>query len=191
MHKKKLPKIFYFIDKILASEIKGINKEIAIILRNYNKNYNIDEVNEIKNIIKKNKNKFYLANDIKMALKLNLDGVYLPAFNKNIKLNIYSKRKNFNVIGSAHNLKEIKIKETQGCELIFLAPVFKVNKKSRYLGILEFNKISNLTKTKIVALGGINDVNLKKLNLLKIYGFASISWIKKNRPKINLGRFKF
>jgi len=191
MHKNKLPKIFYFIDKIVASEIKGINKEIAIILRNYNKNYNIDEVNEIKNISKKNKNKFYLANDIKMALKLNLDGVYLPAFNKNIKLNIYSKRKNFNVIGSAHDLKEIKIKEAQGCELIFLAPIFKVNKKSRYLGILEFNKISNFTKTKIIALGGINDVNLKKLNLLKIYGFASISWIKKNRPKINLGRFKF
>ena len=35
-----------------------------------------------KNVLKKKGNKFYLANDFKLALKLGLDGVYLPSFNK-------------------------------------------------------------------------------------------------------------
>ena len=32
------------------------------------------------------------------------------------KINSYSKKKNFLIIGSAHNLKEIKTKEKQGIE---------------------------------------------------------------------------
>jgi hypothetical protein len=41
-----------------------------------------------------------------------------------------------------------------------------------------------------VALGGINKKNLKKLNLLNIYGYAGISLfnLKKKRPPVNEGR---
>jgi len=53
---------------------------------------------------------------------------------------------------------------------------------------VRFNLISNNSKNKIIALGGINKYNYKKLKLTKSNGLASISWIKKNRPK-NLGRF--
>ena len=31
-----------------------------------------------------------------------------------------------------------------------------------------------------IALGGINENNYKKLKLIKVVGFAGISWIKKN-----------
>ena len=59
-----------------------------------------------------------------MAVNLNLDGAYLPSFNKKIISNIFSKRKNFLVLGSAHNIQEIIIKQKQGCKLIFLALQF-------------------------------------------------------------------
>ena len=89
----------------------------------------------------------------------------------------------FKIIGSAHNINEIKIKEKQNCEYIFLSPLFKTNKHKYYLDIVKFNLISNATKRKIVCLGGINSNNLKKINLTKSKGIASISWIKKKRPK--------
>ena len=54
--------------------------------------------------------KFYLANNVKLALKLKLDGAYIPSFNKDIKHLSYSFPKKFIIIGSAHNNKEIKIK---------------------------------------------------------------------------------
>ena len=44
-------------------------------------------------------------------------------------------------------------------------------------------------KKKIICLGGINSKNLKKINLTKSVGVASISWIKKNGLNKNLGRF--
>ena len=86
------------------------------------------------------------------------------------------------MLGSAHNNKEIKLKERQLVEIIFLSSVFKKNKN--YLGINKFKLLSRLTNNKIIALGGVSNKNLKKLNLLNCFGFAGISFFeKKKAPK--------
>ena len=64
-----------------------------------------------KRYCKKKSVKFYLSNDIRLAIKLNLDGAYIPSFNKSFKHLSYSFKKEFKIVGSAHNLREIKIKE--------------------------------------------------------------------------------
>jgi len=117
-----------------------------------------------------------------VALKLGLDGVYLPSFNNDLKHLNYPKRKNFLILGSAHNYKEIKKKELQKVDIIFIASLF--NKKKTYLGLNKFKILSKLTNKKIVALGGINKKNLKILNLLRVYGYSGISLFdqKKTAP---------
>ena len=93
-----------------------------------------------------------------------------------------SKRKKFLLIGSAHNNKEIKIKEKQGVSVLFLSSIFKKNKN--YLGLNKFKLLTNLTNKKIIALGGVSNENLKKLSLVKCEGFAGISFFqKKTAPK--------
>ena len=178
-----ISKIYYFIDEFDRDEIQKLNKNIVLIYRNYKENYNLKLIKKIRNFCIKQKREFYLSNNIKLALKLDLDGVYLPSFNKlcNYK-NLHSKKK-FKIIGSAHNLHEIKIKEKQGCSSIFISPIFKTKKSNYFLNIIKFNIIANNTKKKIVALGGINSSNYKKIKLTKSTALASISWIKKNRPK--------
>jgi len=183
-------KIYHFIDDFKEKDIEYLPKNIALIYRNYEKKPSKILITKIRNYCKSKKIKFYLSNNYKMAINLNLDGVYLPSFNKEIKFNIFSRRKNFLVLGSAHNSQEIIIKQMQGCKLIFLAPIFKVNKKKHFLGISKFNQLSFNRKIKFIALGGINNSNIKKINLLNCYGFAGISWIKKNglrklRPFLN------
>ena len=123
-----------------------------------------------------------MSNNFKVALKLGLDGVYLPSFNNDLKHLNYPKRKNFLILGSAHNYKEIKKKELQKVDIIFIASLF--NKKKTYLGLNKFKILSKLTNKKIVALGGINEKNLKILNLLKVYGYSGISLFdqKKTAP---------
>ena len=89
----QLPKIFCFIKDYNENYIKRLNKNIAIIYRNYNKNLNKIEIKKIKKICEKNRRKFYLANNIKVALELDLDGVYIPSFNKQINVNCYNRKK--------------------------------------------------------------------------------------------------
>ena len=181
--KHSFPKIYHFIDDFKEKDIEYLPRNIALIYRNYEKKPSKLLITKIKNYCKKRKIKFYLANNYKMAINLDLDGVYLPSFNKQIISNIFYKRKNFLILGSAHNIQEIIIKQKQGCKLIFLAPVFKVNKRNYFLGINNFNKLSINKKINFIALGGINNLNIKKINLLNCYGFAGISWIKKNGPR--------
>ena len=80
------------------------------------------------------------------------------------------------IVGSAHNLKEIRTKEIQNVTKIFLSSLFKKNKN--FLGINKFKLVSKLTKKKIVVLGGISKENIKKLSLLKKSEFAGISYFE-------------
>jgi len=168
---------YYFINKFDTNNIDKQDKQTAIIFRNYSSNPT-DQllILKIKRYCKKKSIKFYLSNDFKLAIKLDLDGVYIPAFNTSFKHLSYSIKKNFKIIGSAHNLKEIKEKENQNVEKIFLSSLFKRNKN--YLGMNKFRLLSNLTKRRVVVLGGVSKVNLKKLKLLNQLEFAGISYFE-------------
>ena len=153
-------KKYYFINKFETNNIDKQDKQTAIIYRNYSSEIiNEEIIIKIKRYCKKKGIKFYLSNNIKLAVRLSLDGAYLPSFNKETKHLSYSIPKNFLIIGSAHNYKEIRIKEKQGVKIIFLSSLFKKNKN--YLGINKFKLISKFTKKDIIALGGISKDNLK------------------------------
>ncbi len=168
---------YYFINKFDTNTIDKQDKLTTIIYRNYSTK-TLDEklIIKIKKHCKKRSIKFYLSNNIRLAIKLDLDGVYIPAFNKSFKHLAFSFKKTFKIIGSAHNLKEIRTKENQKVEKIFLSSLFKKNKN--FLGINKFKLLSNLTKTEIVVLGGISNKNKKKLYLLKLTEFAGISYFQ-------------
>ena len=170
------PNKYYFISEFDTKNIDKLDKNTGIIFRNYNSEINLKSIIGLKNFCNKNGHKFFLSNNIKLSLKLKLDGVYIPSFNKDTKHLAYSFTKNFIILGSAHNNKEIKIKEKQGVNLIFLSSIFKKNKN--YLGINRFKLLSKLTNKKIIALGGISNFNLKKLKLTCCYGFAGISFFR-------------
>jgi len=183
----KLPKIFYFIDEFNKDHIRKLDKKIAIIYRNYSEKYDEKKILKLKIFCKQNKLKLYLANNIAITNKLNLDGVYLPSFNKDLSA-INLKNKKIKVVGSAHNLKEINQKKKQGAQLIFLSPVFKSKKSKNHLGVSKFNLLTKHAKCLTVALGGINSNNIKKINILNCHGIASISFIKKY-GNVNKGNF--
>ena len=177
---KKIPFVYYFIDEYNIEELTNLDKNINLIYRNY-KNLDKDVIESINKFSKINKRNFYLSNNIKLALKLGLKGVYIPSFNKNINFaSKYVLPNNFEIIGSAHNISEIRVKKLQGCSKIFLSPIFETAKYKNFLSIIKFNLITLTQNLDFIALGGINTNNYKKLKLTKTVGFASISWIKKN-----------
>ena len=168
---------YYFINKFDTNNIDKLDKLTTIIYRNYSSKIQ-DEVLilKLKQYCKKKGIKFYLSNNIKLAIKLNLDGAYIPSFNKSFKHLAFSYKKNFEIIGSAHNLKEIRSKEYQKVSRIFLSSLFKKNKN--FLGINRFRNLKKLTTKEVVALGGITVDNKRKLCLLNQSEFAGISYFE-------------
>ena len=178
MHNKTLNR-YYFIKKFDQSHIDKQDKKVIIIFRNYDQSVDKKLILTIKNYCKKRGNKFLISNNVKLAIELNLDGVYIPSFNKDKKHLSYSVRKNFIILGSAHNIYEIRSKELQNVNVIFLSSIFKKNKN--YLGINKFKSLSLLSNKPFVALGGISKDNLKKLALINCYGFAGISFFEQKK----------
>ena len=168
---------YYFINNFDTNNIDRQDKQTTIIYRNYSSE-KIDpfRILKFKNYCKKKGLKFYLSNDIQLSIKLDLDGAYIPSFNKSTKHLAYSLKKKFKIVGSAHNLKEIRMKERQNVNKIFLSSLFKKN--NNYLGINKFKSLTKLTKKDTVALGGISKNNLKKLLIFKQSEFAGISYFE-------------
>ena len=175
MHKNLLIK-YYFIEKFEKSNIDLQTKNTTIIYRNYEKKYNIRELIDLKNYCRKKSLKLLLSNNIKLSIKLDLDGAYIPSFNKDYLHLSYFLKKNFMLLGSAHNLKEFRIKEKQKVSEIFLSSLFKKN--NNYLGINKFKIMSNYTNISIIALGGISKQNIKLIKLTRATGFAGISYFR-------------
>ena len=82
-------------------------------------------------------------------------------------------------MGSAHNLKEIRVKEKQKVRIIFISSIFKENQN--FLGLNKFKLISNLSRMKIIALGGISKNNKKLVKLTKSIGYAGISYFENKK----------
>ena len=168
---------YYFINKFDTKNIDKQTLNTGIIYRNYDSEDSLKTIIKLKNYCKKRGNKFFLSNNVKLAINLDLDGAYIPSFNKSLNHLSFSKSKKFLFLGSAHSHKEIKIKEIQGVNVLFLSSIFKKNKN--YLGLNKFKLLSNLTNKKVIALGGITSKNLKKLSLVNCKGFAGISIFQK------------
>ena len=105
----------------------------------------------------------------------------LTTCNKINAINVASAVTNSDIL--LNNVAEKKVKEKQNCEEIFLSPIFKTEKYKNYLDTIKFNILANKTKRNVIALGGVNLNNLKKIYSTRSIGVASISWIKKNGLK--------
>jgi thiamine-phosphate pyrophosphorylase len=160
---------------------------IGIIYRNYDAKKRDKELIKIAKACKLNRKKLFVSNDLKLAIKVKADGIYIPSFNKTKNFSNLEKR-NITIIGSAHNQKEVKKKISQNCSKIFLSPVFHVNKSKTFLGLHKFNYVSHGNNANFLALGGISENNINKLKLLNIVGFGGIRIFKK-KTGLFRGRF--
>ena len=182
----KKNKYFLLIESIKDIDLKNIKirNKFSIIYRNNKKVDYLNDLVEFRRKCKLKAIKFYIANNNRLATSLNSDGIYLSSYNKSLNSLNY-KKLNYEIIGSAHDYKEILLKKKQGCTFILLSKLFVVNyaKTSPVLGILKFNNFLKISK-KIIPLGGINIKNLNYLRNVQCKGFAILSEVKKKPAKI-------
>ena len=150
---------------------------------------------KIKVFCKKNKVKFLINDDPSLALKLGADGCHLGQKDMDIKdaKKIIGKK----IIGvTCHNSLSLAKKaiSANASYLAFGAFYSSKTKKTKYTANIKIlNKIKKISKTPVVAIGGINSENYKKL-LLNNANFLAISgyiWNnKKYKPLEALERLK-
>ena len=179
-------KYFLIIESIKDIDLKKIKKRNKFVIIYRNHKYSEEKVAlfKFRNYCKLKSIKFFVSNNLKLANELSSDGIYLSSYNNTFK-QLSKKKFNFSIIGSAHSKKEIFNKIKQGCEVILFSKLFPVNynNEAPTLGVIKFNNLLAHNK-KLIPLGGINQINLKKLNMISCKGFAMMSEIKKKPANI-------
>jgi thiamine-phosphate pyrophosphorylase len=192
MYKKKYFKYYVFLEKINEiiknNLLKFKNINVIINIKNVNQR-NIEKTLLIIKFCKNNKIPFFLRDNYQLCSKYHSNGVFLSADNKQ-KIRPLLLKKNFKIIGSAHNQFEYLLKMNQGCKLVMLSPLF-FNKKyseNKILGLLKFNLISRDWKIDLCALGGLREANIRKIKLTVANSIAFKRLIKD--PKIKKPTYK-
>ena len=190
-------KIFYkhyvFLEEInnlITDNLVKFSNINIIIDINENTSKNLENQLSIIEFAKKNRIPFLIKNDFQKSTKYKANGVFISSNNKKITKPILLK-KNFFIIGGAHNQLEYTQKLNQKCQLLMLSPLFFNEKysKNRILNILKFNSRSIQWKINLCALSGINSKPIKKVKLTKCVAIAFkkiISNSKIKKPAYNL-----
>jgi len=175
-------KYFFIIESIRDIDLKNIknSNKFSIIYRSKNIAENIEKLMQFRKICKTRNIDFYVSNDLKLTKTLKADGIYISAYNKNLKIT-HLRNLNFRIIGSAHNIKELNIKKLQGCSSIIFSRLFETSYKYKkgFLGVVKFNLLKLSRKENLVPLGGIKLSNLNKLSTVKCDSIALSSEIIK------------
>ena len=187
--------IFIFIDdinKLISLNIKKFQK-INLVYNSIN--YNDKKFQLIREFCAKKNINLFTINEYKVAIRFKLAGMIITHDKRGLIYhgNPLSKKINFIILGKVHNQNDFFIKKKQGCDGVFLSPIFFTKKYSvnYILGIIKFSLISNNWNTKIYALGGIDCFNFKKLKNLKINGLGFQSFENKKKAHLLLSRRAF
>ena len=180
----KINKSFYHdLDKVLK-----LNKVsfFQLRLKKYSFNQKFIIGKKIKKICKKYKVKFLINDDVILTKKLNADGCHLGQ--KDMAIAIAKKILRKKIIGiTCHNsLKLAKKAINQKVNYLAFGAFYptKTKKVSHKANINILKKVKKITNTPIVAIGGINSKNYKKL-LLNKANFLAISGYIWNNKKYN------
>ena len=159
----KIPNSFFSNLKLVLKT--GKVSFFQLRLKSYSQNKKIIIGKKIKNICKKNKVKFIINDDPLLALKLNADGCHLGQ--KDMNINIAKKILGKKIIGvTCHNsLKFCKSAIKNNADYIAMGSFYKskLKPKAKVARLENLRKVKKLTSKKIVAIGGINNTNYKKI----------------------------
>ena len=178
---KKKKYLYFLIDKLDENNLDYAKKIGAILVVRNPEKLKLADLKKFKCKCSQNKIDLYIANNIKILFKLNSNKFYISAYNKKQFWHLKYANAQIDIIGSAHNPREIYEKIRQGCNQIFLSRLFKTDYKYKkgFLGKIKFNLLSRTFSGKYIALGGIKEKNFSHVKDLNVSGIAMSSDKKK------------
>ena len=202
---RSLKRFIYLISpsKIYSNFYKDLEKVLSskkvsffqLRLKNIPKNLIIKVAKKIRIITKKNKVKFIINDDSKLAKKVNADGCHIGQLDNTVRLARKNIRKK--IVGvTCHNSKELALKASEDmADYLAFGSFFKSKLKPKAkkanLKILFWAK-KNIKKP-IVVIGGITDKNYEKLIKAGANYIAISTFIWNNpflKPEAAIKKFK-
>ena len=185
MNLRKRLRLYVITDRRLRDEIETVNAALeggATAIQMRIKNAPTGEMirvgKELRKITKEYDALFFVDDRLDVALAVDADGVQLGP--EDMPISIARELAPNLIIGaSVYNLEEALKAEKDGADYLGAGSVFptKTKKDARVLGLEGLKRIVESVKIPVVAIGGINHENVRKVLEIGVDGIAVISAI--------------
>lgn len=162
----------------VAAAVDGGATMIQLREKNLSAEKTIEEAKEIKSILTEKQIPLIIDNSIEITVRSGADGVHLGQDD----CPVADARKQLGqsvIIGAtAHNVDEAIKAERDGADYLGVGAAFGSSTKSDAKPIVsleEYKKITTAVSIPVVAIGGIDESNIMRLNGLGLSGFAVVS----------------
>ena len=181
---KRIDNKFYIeLSKVLKS--KKV-KYFQLRLKGQKDKYVLNILKKVKKITKKYRVKLILNDNPYLALKSNVDGCHIGQLDTNVSIARKILKKKILGVTCHSSLNLIRKAENFNADYIGVGSFFKskLKPKAKKAKIIDLKKIRDKTKLPIVAIGGVNQKNYKKL-LNSGANYIAISSFIWNNPILN------
>ncbi len=178
----------------LTSRLAVIQKEVDYIhIREKSKSAS-EVMRLVSNLIKQGvpKEKLVINDRLDVAILHNIPTLHLPSHGFTIKK--VKEYKPFLRVGrSIHSLEEAIQCEQEGADYLLYGHIFETTSKADLLprGVEQLSKICESVKIPVVAIGGITQETIKKLEHTNVHGVALMSYVMASEdPVRSLNKLK-
>ena len=182
--KNKLPPLLYMTDDKYTKSPLGVIQKLApgsgVVFRHYGFVSRFELGEAIRDVCKKKRLTFIVSNDYQLAVKLNSDGLHLPAhalFGRQSPARLWRQRQKNILTAASHSPAAISKCAQLSVDAALLSPVFPTQSHPNQisLGVLKFQALARKSLVPVYALGGRNDSSARHLINSSAVGLAGIT----------------
>lgn len=163
-----------------APAISMLPKRSLIIVRDYDHPDRVEIAYKIAAFAKQHGHQLSVAADIGLARAVGASAIHLPEYKISDRRLIHRARAcGLMVSAACHNRRALWFACDAGVDFALVSPVFQTQSHvgARSLGPHRFARLTDGVQVPVVALGGINANNARRLMALELAGVAGISGI--------------
>lgn len=178
---RKSPSLFAMTDEVRAADpfplIERLPKGAALIFRHYAHPSRAELAARVVSASRQAGLRCLIAGDAEIARKCGADGLHLPEYQVLQPRYFGFRPKNWLITGAAHTVKSMRRAEKLGLDAVLISPVFPTasHPGGKALGLMNFARLCHDTTAPVIALGGINSEQARRLRLAGAAGLAGIS----------------
>lgn len=141
----------------------------------------LKDASKVKEAIGSSKVKFIVNDRVDIAFACNADGVHLGLEDLPIPVARKILGKNMIIGASVHTISQAKKRESEGADYLGVGAVFETSTKpdSKRVSLSTLKRIKESVRIPVVAIGGINKENVKRVLKTEVDGIAVASAILK------------
>ena len=178
-----LPEVIFITDQLRVPDgdrvIASLPPSSAVIIRDYDHPEREAYARRMVEVAHSCGIRAIVAGDAGLARKVKADGFHMPEYQLSMRM---PSRHGFSLVtGSAKSQKSRMRAASIGVDMVLCSPIFKTQSHIglQGMGIHLLSRILEYSPLPVVALGGINEMTLKKLKAMPVAGYAAIDGLAK------------